>query len=335
MKFQEVEQEARELDNLAVLEACAGKWVRNKDIARVLGMTPAGAKRKSESLEAVGLLQRRRHGKEVQSCSTVLAYIANLDLAASHRLESMGVMRVYLDATKEYSMRVLRELGVSSQEEREYLFRRGRDFLAYEAYLFPVDMLGQLYFCIPGFNRSNTRILEANSLTLPLPRMDPTEYSVLRARMKTMLSKGIDSNKRLAAIDIDAIILRGLLTGEAKLVDYEAQRHAIEETYSESRSKAAEHCTVLQRFRELLSGLGEKGPFLYIIDYKLGSILEHLAQLGLRPVDLPEPMVGLPNFDIFPPYNEDLYTSLVRTHYHILRRLVRSRRSMGILAHTT
>jgi len=309
MDFRVLEDEARDLVNFKILDICAGRWVRNKDIAEAVGLTPAGAKRRNENLENLELLERRRFGKEVRTCATAIAYVANLDLAGRHRLESMAVTNMYLNSTMEYSRRILHEAGAPNQLLEETI-EKSLELVSCQAYLWPADVLGQMLLSIPGFNRPGTRILDLNTLTVPLPRMTIEEYRVYRNKTEEYLSANAAPGKRLVVTDLDEMILESLLTGRAKVVDYDQQKEEIERNYHADQKRAAQHFTILVRFRRALASMRQRGPLSFVIDGKIQAIIEHLSRLGLGPTDIPRPVIGKTSVDPFPSFSEEAYEQL-------------------------
>ncbi len=305
-----VEYQTRDPENLTILRTCRSKWVRNKDIAEATGMTPAGAKRRNEFLQSLGLLERRRRGKEVQFCTTLLAYLANLRLGEEEPFAAMGAMGCYLDLTKQYSLGILRELtpslggGGSNNLEAEY--RRYRGIHGIIAYLWPREMLSKLWVDLPGFNRPGAILYEINQLKLPLPIVSPDEYESVASSLKDMPAEAIKEGQGQGDGDIWKYLSKGLLTGQIAMADYSQHRTKIMEELAESSEKANQHYTLLVRLRQWFDEFQAVGPVLVLVKGILDSMLKELADLGLVEADIPQDIpVGLPEFEILPPFNDE------------------------------
>jgi len=301
--------------------------VRNKDIAQAAGVTPAGAKRRNDFLQSVGLLERRRRGKEVQYCTTILSYLVNLGLAEENRAPSMGVIYTYLELTKPYSEKILQDLQIGRPEPsktgrkaEEAIIHRacedGKAFFGLIAYLWPSDTLSQIHLDLPGFNRTGTRILTINDIVLPLPRLREEEYDkMLNARRNRQGRQGKQGGTQPEAGMEDAkeSLLRSLMTGRARVADYGEQEATVHQILAVSRSGGREYLSALSKLKETLTSWQTKGPLLPVITQALEGVIDGFRKIGVTPGPAPVPApVGLPSFPIFDPFNENRYAEIRR-----------------------
>jgi hypothetical protein len=319
--FVSLEYQARDPENLTILRACRPRWVRNKDIAEAMGMTPAGAKRRNEFLQSLGLLERRRCGKEVQFCTTLLAYLANLRLGEEEPLAAMGAMRRYLDLTRQYSLLILRDLAPSKaghdQGRLEAEYQRYREIHGVLAYLWPTGMLSKLWIDLEGFNRPGAVIYEINQLRIPLPMLSGEEYGSVASRLDEVPVGAAKTEEGQGQGYEDAweYLSKELLTGQISVADYRKHMTSIMEELAESTERANQHYTLLVRLRQWLNQFQTVGPILVILKEILDRMLGELADLGLAEADLPEDIpVGLPEFEILPRFNEQTYSQIKQSY---------------------
>ena len=320
-KFPSLEYQAKDPDNLIILRTCRCSWVRNKDIAQATGMTPAGAKRRNGFLEGIGLLERRRRGKEVQYCTTILAYLANLDLVVEEPLAALGVVRTYLYLTKEHNLRVLKDVGSlqqpsdgvveeASPESIEREFLELRETLATIAYIWPLEIVSKLLIDLEGFNRSGATILQANRMAIPIPILTSLEFESIAEQLEEMAKQIKEQHG--PGFDVWKEISMQFLTGQAQVTDYQALRNLIESEQGESRNRANQHYTMLCRFAKILDDMRMKGVLHAPIKKTLDEILEDAQNLGLVKVEIPENVpIGIPRFNIIPKFNEKIKRSRI------------------------
>ncbi len=314
--FQSLEYQARDPENLTILRTCRCNWVRNKDIAEATGMTPAGAKRRNEFLESIGLLERRRRGKEVQYCTTILAYLANLDLAIEEPLAALGVMRAYLELAKPYSMRLLKDLGTlersDSEGDREAEFSEYKELQAIMAYLWPRDLLSKLWVDLKGFERPGAVLYDVNRMAIPLPLLMPEEYESVAHDIEKVAG---ELGEGPEGYDIWKEISKDLLTGRIGVGDYRQQKNLITEKLAKSRLRANQHYTVLRRFRKWIGEMNTVGPMLAPLMTILDEMLDELGSLGFEDVQIPDEIpIGMPDFQVIPAFDEEIYARNRESH---------------------
>ncbi len=284
--FGSLEYHARDRDNGVILRTCRCRWVRNKDIARSVGMTPAGAKRRNDFLEDTGLLERRRRGKEVQYCTTILAYIANLELVVEEPLAALGVARAYLDLTRAHQLKMLGE-----DEFPEF-----REVLATIAYMWPLETVSNLHVDVEGFNRPGATILQADRMPIPVPVLTADEFESVARELDEMSSENGDH--RGEGFDAWREISKGLLTRDAWVADYRELRHRILDR-ERSEERRGQAYAVLKRFKGILEGMKMKGPLHVPITAVVDDMLADTCELGLREAEIPESVpVGMPRFKV-------------------------------------
>lgn len=321
-EFSFLEYQARDPDNLSILRTCSGRWVRNKDTAQAAGMTPAGAKRRNDFLEGIGLLERRRRGKEVQYCTTILSYLANLGLAEENRAASMGAIQLYLDLTRPYSERLLRDLGIGPQPGGENgqgeeggavgeVFEDGKTFFGLVAYLWPLDTLSQVQIDLPGFNRKGARILTINDIVLPIPRLGEEEYDQVLGTSPS--ARDGETQTGTSMEGLKEALLRSLMTGRARVTDYGEQRAFAQMPPAGPGTGAKEYLWVVSRLREILMAWGTKGPLLQIIIDTLDTVIDESGDMGVPGGGEPGPApVGVPGFPILESFSEERYGEIIK-----------------------